>query len=95
MTMKIVLDTNVLLVSISDTSPYYWIWKALEKGQFTLCVTTDILNEYAEVIGQHMGSEVMELTLNAITKHRFVEKVEKYYAWNLIYQDPDDNKFVE
>ncbi|MBI5915306.1 MAG: putative toxin-antitoxin system toxin component, PIN family [Bacteroidetes bacterium] len=93
--MKIVLDTNVLLVSVSDSSPYYWVWKALEKGEFTLCVTTDILNEYAEVIERHMGNETMELTLHALSKHRFVEFVTKYFQWNIIHQDPDDNKFVD
>ncbi|MCU0347518.1 MAG: putative toxin-antitoxin system toxin component, PIN family [Saprospiraceae bacterium] len=93
--MKIVLDTNVILVSISDTSPYHWVWKSLEKGEFTLCVTTDIMNEYAEVIERHLGIEAMETTLHAISKHRFVELVTKYYHWNLITNDPDDNKFVD
>lgn len=37
----------------------------------------------------------MELTLHALSKHRFVEFVNKYYQWNLIHQDPDDNKFVD
>lgn len=93
--MKIVLDTNVLLVSISDVSPYHWIWRAFESGEFTLCFSTEILNEYAEIIEQHMGHNVSEQTMNAIIKHRFTERVEKYFLWNLIHQDPDDNKFVD
>ena len=48
--MKIVLDTNVLVNSFLRKSKNYWIWKALEAQQLTLCVTTDILLEYEEII---------------------------------------------
>jgi len=48
--MKIVLDTNVLLQAISSRSEHYWIWEALRQEQLTLCVTTDILLEYEEVL---------------------------------------------
>ena len=58
--MRIVLDTNVLLVSISDRSPHHWIYLGLTQRKYELCVTTEILLEYAEVIEQHMGTEVSE-----------------------------------
>lgn len=51
--MKIVLDTNVLINSFLRKSKNYWIWKALEAEQLTLCVTTDILLEYEEIIGRY------------------------------------------
>ncbi len=93
--MKIVLDTNILLVSISDGSPCYWVWKRLAEGAFTLCFTTEILNEYAEIIEEHMGVEVMSQTMDALMEHPHVHFVTKYYHWNLIEIDPDDNKFVD
>lgn len=43
--MKIVLDTNVLLVAISQRSPFHWILEELLGGTFTICFTTDILEE--------------------------------------------------
>ena len=43
---RVVLDTNVLLVAISKKTPYYAIWKAFLNGEYELCVTTDILDEY-------------------------------------------------
>ncbi len=43
--MKVVLDTNVLLVAISRKSDYYSIFDAFLQGKFELCVTTDILDE--------------------------------------------------
>ncbi len=54
---KVVLDTNVLLVSISERSRLHWIFRKLIEKEYILCVTTDILAEYAEIIEQHMGAE--------------------------------------
>ena len=58
--MKIVVDTNILWVSISRKSKKHWVYENLLKGNFILCVTTDILEEYEEIIGQKMGEEVAE-----------------------------------
>ncbi|MEL6720635.1 MAG: PIN domain-containing protein, partial [Bacteroidota bacterium] len=46
--MKIVLDTNVLLVALSRRSPYRSIFDAFLQEDISLCVTTDILTEYEE-----------------------------------------------
>ncbi len=64
--IKVVLDTNVLLVSISDKSSLHWIFKALLSQTYRLCVTTDILAEYAEIIEQHMGANVSESVMGVI-----------------------------
>lgn len=47
---NIVLDTNCLLSSISKKSNSYIVWKKLQEGEYNLCVTTEILNEYQEII---------------------------------------------
>ncbi|MAT53520.1 MAG: putative toxin-antitoxin system toxin component, PIN family [Saprospirales bacterium] len=91
---KVVIDTNVLLVSISDRSRLHWIFANLLAGNFTLCVTTEILAEYAEIIERHMGREVSENTLAAITYLPNVEFVNTYYRFKLL-KDDDDNKFVD
>ncbi len=93
--MKLVLDTNVLLVSISPRSDYHWIFQSFISEDFQLCVTTDILAEYEEVIEQHMGHEVADTILQIIENAVNVELVTRYYKWNLISEDPDDNKFVD
>jgi len=93
--MRVVLDTNVLLVAISEYSPFHWVIEELEKESYTICITTDILDEYAEVIGDHMGMEIANLTLEAILQLPNHIKIEKYYFWQLIEEDPDDNKFVD
>ena len=93
--MNVVLDTNVLLVAVSERSPFHWIIEQLEKGQYRLCVTTDILIEYNEILQRHMGVDVAELALKALLQLPNLVFVEKYYFWQLIPQDPDDNKFVD
>ena len=93
--MKIVLDTNVLLVSISLKSKYRPIFDAFLNEDYELCVTTDILMEYEEIISSHMGNNVAQVVLQLIENAPNVKWVTKYYKWNLIEQDADDNKFVD
>lgn len=47
---KIVIDTNCLLVSISKYGEAYPVWRGFLEGRFTLCVSTEILEEYEEII---------------------------------------------
>lgn len=40
--MKVVIDTNVLLVSISERSKHHWLYQALLDQKFNACVTNDL-----------------------------------------------------
>jgi uncharacterized protein len=91
---KIVLDTNVLLVSISSKSKLHWIFKNLLQGNYILSVTTDILAEYAEIIELHMGTLASENALGVLENLPNVEFITNYYKFNLL-KDEDDNKFVD
>lgn len=93
--MKVVLDTNALLVSISRKSRFHAIFQALEEKRFELVVTTDILNEYGEIIGKEMGEVAANSVLNGFYLASNVHYIIKYYRWNLITVDPDDDKFVD
>jgi putative PIN family toxin of toxin-antitoxin system len=93
--MKIVLDTNVFLNAISPNARNYWIWENLDRERLVLCVTTDILAEYEEIIASYyddaeFASDVLDalqlLPLQNVTKH---------YFFRLIPQDQDDEKFVD
>ncbi len=92
---RVVLDTNVLLMSISRRTDYHIIWQTFQKGEFELCVTTDILAEYAEKLEEKFRPEVGINTMQALENSFDVVRVQKYYFWNLITIDPDDNKFVD
>jgi putative PIN family toxin of toxin-antitoxin system len=93
--MRIVLDTNVLLVSISDRSPYHWVFLGLIQGKYELCVTTEILLEYAEVIEQHMGTDASESVQGTLDNLMNVHLITSYFRFDLIKKDRDDNKFVD
>lgn len=64
--MKVVIDTNVLLTTVYRRSKNYWIRQALERQQITLCVTTDILDEYAEIFANYYDRYTSELFLSAL-----------------------------
>ena len=44
--MNIVLDTNSLIMSIAPKSPYRKVWNAFLKGDYNLCVSNEIIEEY-------------------------------------------------
>lgn len=93
--MRVVLDTNVLLVSISRRSPHHPIFRAFEEKQYELLVTTDIILEYEEIIGEEMSANVAENIVKGIRDARNAPYIHKYFYWNLISVDSDDNKFVD
>ena len=93
--MRVVLDTNVLLVILSRTSKYRLIFDSFIFEKITLCVSTDILVEYEEILGERIGREIASNVLKLIENAPNVEFITNYYKWNLITQDPDDNKFVD
>lgn len=93
--MRLVIDTNVLLNAILPTSSAYWLFDGIIEGRFTLCITNEIVSEYAEIFGRFYGTAVAESFLTALLYSPFVEKVDTYYAWWLIEQDADDNKFAD
>lgn len=93
--MRIVLDTNCLIQSIPEKSPYFSVWVSVLNGKNTLCVTNEILEEYAEILQRLAGKETANYVLDAITKSKYVELITTYYRFGLITADPDDNKFVD
>ena len=55
--MRIVIDTNIILVSLSPKSESHWIIKELINGKLNLCLTDEIIYEYQEIIERFMGHE--------------------------------------
>ena len=94
--MRVVIDTNVFVSSFLGGNPRKIVdlWK---KGQITLCLSKDILDEYVEVlqrIGLKNEEELKEL-LSLLSKGFnliFTAKTPKIKA---VKNDPDDDKFIE
>ena len=64
-------------------------------GSLTLCVTTEILEEYTEIISQKLGSDASEAVLSVSTNLPNVDLITRYYRWFTMTNDPDDDKFVD
>ena len=93
--LKVVLDTNALLRSISRRSPFSVILDKLYEGDFELWVTNDILLEYEEKISDIFSKETAELILGALTLLPNVKKTDIHFQLFLIDKDKDDNKFSD
>lgn len=93
--MNIVLDTNVLLVSLPSHSKYYPIYEALLNKAFDLYLSNEILTEYEEIFAQKLGVPRTDLKLQELLNLSNVHRIEPFYNWQLIEAEPDDNKFVD
>jgi uncharacterized protein len=93
--MKIVLDTNILLVSVSERSRYLLIFKSFLESKYSLCLTKEILNEYGEMLGAYLSKELVGHTFELIENSTNVELITRYFSFDLIKVDADDNKFVD
>jgi putative PIN family toxin of toxin-antitoxin system len=92
---NIVIDTNSLIMAISSRGDYHRIWKSFLAGDYYLCISNEILEEYAEEIARNISVNVARFIIFAILERKNVKQITPYYKWNLITTDPDDNKFVD
>ena len=93
--MKIVLDTNCLLPAIFPGSPYFWVWDSFCEGGFVLCFTSEMCNEYEELLSQFYSPDISESVMQTIMNSNNIEHIIPFYKWNLIAIDLEDNKFVD
>jgi len=93
--LNIVLDTNVLLVSISEYSKYHWLFKAILEKRFDVYLTNEILSEYEEVIGRYFNEEVARSVIRTLVELENVKATVVYFKFDIIKADVDDNKFVD
>lgn len=92
---RIVLDTNCLLMSLPKASPYRCVWDAFLKGEITLCLSNDIIEEYLEILAQKTTFLIANNVVSTILNRENVEFVTPFYKLHLIQADEDDNKFVD
>ena len=92
---RIVLDTNCLLQALPSRSPYHKIWTEVMAGRISLCVNSDILNEYEEILGQKTTPEIAHNVVEAIARLHSTVFQDVYIHFGLIEADADDNKFVD
>lgn len=93
--LKIVLDTNALLRSISRRSAFTIILDKLYENAFELYLSNEIQLEYEEKITDIFSKETAELIVGAFLLMDNVKKIDIHFHLGLIKTDPDDNKFSD
>lgn len=93
-TIRVVLDTNVVLSALSRKLNYRDILRRAINGEFQWCVSTEILLEYEEKITNFFGEEIANTFVEALLMSSHVIRVEVFYRFNLL-SDLDDNKFLD
>ena len=92
--IKVVVDTNILVASLSSRSLHHWFIQALMNDRFDMVVSHDILLEYEEILKQKYGTATADTFLNALKELPNVTEYEVFYQWRLLH-DADDDKFVD
>ena len=92
---RIVLDTNCLLQALPSNSPYNKVWTDVLCGKICLCVNTEILDEYEEIIAEKTTRDIAHNVVETIARLSTTYFQEVYIHFELIKQDVDDNKFVD
>ena len=92
--MKIVIDTNVLVSSLSRHSVYHWLITHLLQEKLDVCLSTEILLEYEEISKQKYSVTVATNFLASLKELTNVHFIQIYYRWQLL-KDVDDDKFID
>lgn len=91
----IVLDTNCLLQALPSKSPYHKLWTEIIEGKVSLCVSSDILDEYEEILSEKTTPEIARNIVEAIANLSTTTFQTAYVHFELLTTDVDDNKFVD
>lgn len=64
--MKIILDTNILLVSVHLKSQYRTGYDVLRIGKYQLIISNKVLTEYYELLCKFYSNEFAEVVIDEI-----------------------------
>jgi uncharacterized protein len=92
--IKVVIDTNILVASLSSRSVHHWFIQALLNDRFDMVISHDVLLEYEEILKQKYGFSIASTFLDALNELPNVLLCDVFYQWRLL-QDADDDKFVD
>ncbi|MGZ3874065.1 MAG: putative toxin-antitoxin system toxin component, PIN family [Mucilaginibacter sp.] len=93
--LRLILDTNIFLVSLAQHYKYHWIYQSLIQGKFDLVVSNEIITEYQEQITRRYGLESADASLDFLLLLPNVILKDPSFLWQLVENDKDDNKFID
>jgi len=92
--VKVVIDTNGLIPSIPRDGAYRWLYESFTASEFTWVFSNEILLEYAEITAALFSPAAAELVIGFLLSSPNHIRQDPYFRFELIKDDPDDNKFV-
>jgi putative PIN family toxin of toxin-antitoxin system len=92
---RLILDTNIFLVSLAPNFKYQWIYQSLIQNKYELVVSNEILTEYQEQITLRYGLDYTDASLDFLLLLPNVILKNPSFLWQLVENDKDDNKFVD
>ena len=93
--LRLILDTNIFLVSLAPNFKYHWIYQSLIQNKYDLVVSNEILTEYQEQIISRYGIEYTDASLDFLLLLPNIILKNPSFLWQLVENDKDDNKFVD
>ena len=92
--MKIVVDTNVMISGIFFGGNPQKVLRAIVSNEIVACATTEIIDEYEEIVERMIQKKQGHLNANILTP--VLQNLELIEAKSIvdICRDPDDNKFL-
>ena len=95
---KIILDTNIIISSLVQKNYPYLIVELCIEGKATICLSSEILFKYIEVLNRPKFSRFKDFTTNAdfliIRLSEMAETFEPKTKLNVIRDEPD-NRLLE
>lgn len=92
---KAVIDTNVLIKTIKRSNAEFAIYEAFIAERFCWAVSTSVLNEYEEKLTEFYSPKTAQLIIEVLCTAPNVIFAEPHFQWNIVEEDPDDNKFSD
>ncbi|MFN8348536.1 MAG: putative toxin-antitoxin system toxin component, PIN family [Spirosomataceae bacterium] len=93
--MRVLIDTNILLAIVPKRSSERWLYDMLRSGKIGVILSNEIVEEYEEKLTWFYSEYFAEIVLDELLNLPLTNQEEAYYKWQLIEEDPDDNKFVD
>ena len=92
---RAVVDTNCLLASLNRNSPFHRLYQLFASEAFEWVLSNEIVTEYEEILTRHYSKATAKRVLEILLIAPNTYFQEAYYKWQLVTDDPDDDKFVD
>ena len=97
--MTVVIDTNVMNGMFVTKHPHAAIRHAWYAGRFQWALSTEILQEYEEILGRMRGVgravEILGIVMELGSRFETVRQISPTFRFRTISADGDDDKFAD